>query len=795
MDAFVTRTKREPVQGMVSGKRKYSRAASTGTLKVRGSNVTIAKFTRQQHMMYQGQIWHVDPEMPKFILNDQFDMEGWLKYDKFRVTSVFPSSPSDDVDDCMSICDDDDSDSPDDSGKFGQRHSDILLHLVASFTMQRYFRQVEYVPNVADYLEHLYENIVVYTMKAFPKTKICLKKEDLRYIGIDFDKLPKHQREAVDIMSEHMTGMQRKTKPVSKLFMPASMASMSLGLQYLLKHDVVVVEAMRDMLRMKRFEIRDLQERLWKSLDTFDMMDVSSSCTRDVSEYESGGHKLSVDQQCFFQKLYQCGITLLSGVPGGGKTFCLSRLLAHEPCVVLTFMHKARIVLSAALVNLGASTECVSTCHTFLYFAQRLESEHGAFRKPKGKTTIDWKTAFFEYLQNNAEEITTLVFEEASMVQLDLFVRSMEASIALFPNLKRIVLVGDPAQLLPIDGDGGLVFHTLLHKNLVNEEDNEARPRIAHVALTRSHRTDVSVVAKNNVSMRECVLGRQKTFTFDVEPLVCEEFLVTERVKEGKYDVSPQLVDLFCAIFKTCDTWLICSVNVEVNYYNTHIQRKLLGVQNMFKENTVVIAKGNRSDLGVYNGDRYRIKSIQQCGHSNDFEFRLSNMLEGSSVLEPFTCQKKDFEEVFSLGYAMTSYKSQGGEVDVAIASIVASQWSGLRGLFTSVSRAKNRVIVATRDPMWRKDQQLLRRDVLDLDLLNMSHVYSTRADVNQGMVALSDIIDSSLKECCICFDEKHFMEMKVLQCSHVVCETCHVKIKETSAKCPMCRVQLVEYD
>ena len=729
---------------------------------VTGDSVVVA--ARRQHLVLRNKRYTVEYSLPSLLLNHHFTFHGQLQGTIASVTSIY----SDKEDDAWS----------DDRGE-------ALLELIRSPTLQGYLNRVRLSrEEFGTFVQALRKDIVAYTMKRLPNCTRVLTLEDLKRIGVT--DISPAAKGAMSLFSQYMVARANELKAVSAAIVATRLKGDLLGLQYLLKKHIIVVEPVLSpySVRFKRYEVRDAQNRLWRHLLDFDERPTPQDLAIPAG--------LKGDQPLFFHALMEKNIVLLSGIAGAGKTECIMRLVQTQPCVVLSFMHRARTVLQQRFLENGMTTPCVSTCHTFFGNIHHLDPARAnilqaaatsAKHKHSPGGTVSWKDGFLAYCVMHREDITFLVLEESSTLSVELLVRTLDAAAIAFPNLKVVVLAGDQAQLLPINSEGGHAFHTLVEMAKLG-----LAPFVSHIALNQSVRTNVGVIESNNTMLRRHVLRE----TRDVPNLVWQEGLYDLHVVQHQdtyhnKTVSRDLVDMYVRLYKAHDrhVWLICALNVEVDYYNAAIHRELFNTTE-WVPNTPLLAYKSDPRHHIYNGDSFILVGRTYKDGESGYVLRDMRTNATTNIFGNDTRSLK-------LGYAQTAHKSQGGEEDIVIVSLISEfAYRKTRDVFTATSRAKGRVIVAVKHADALRKLMASWDAPLDKDLCDVYKKKTYLEDSDDTARGLQRVgaIDEDLKSCGICCEDMGLQAAIVLVCKHYVCESCFQKMNDTqNNSCPFCRL------
>ena len=341
----------------------------------------------------------------------------------------------------------------------------------------------------------------------------------------------------------------------------------------------------------------------------------------------------------------------LFGYAGTGKT-TLAKELAHSvkgTVLYATFTGKAALVLRKK------GCEGASTIHSLIYSVE-----------------VDDATGEAKFVLNKDSDLAhaeLLVVDEVSMV-------GEELAVDLLSFKKRILVLGDPAQLPPVKDEGFFI---------------NAEPDIM---LTEVHRQ-----AEDNPIIRMSMDIRQG-----------------HRLKPGRYGESVVLRrnetdrDALGEYVLKSDQ-LLCGLNRTRTSFNNRI-RNLKGLVGKSEKwhpaiGDRLICLRNKRDKGLFNGGLWDLESLKNKG--GKFEMNVRSMDEERdpvriNVFEEFfngTEHGLDWRErrqsdEFTFGWAITCHKSQGSQWDSVIVfdESGAFRESQANWLYTAVTRAAERVTV-----------------------------------------------------------------------------------------------------
>lgn len=413
-------------------------------------------------------------------------------------------------------------------------------------------------------------------------------------------------------------------------------------------------------------------------------------------------------------------VAIISGGPGTGKTTTVAKILAG---IVLT-QPNARIV-TAAPTGKAASrlTESLSRAISQLSFDHlNIKAEAVTLHRLLGAKTDNRE---FSYNKNNPLNIDVLVVDEASMVDLNMMARIIDA----LPKNARLILLGDKDQLSSVEA--GAVFGDLCE--FISTGYSPAR------AEQLSQLTGYAIPSSQQVAIiTDSICLLQKSYRFNESSGIG---LLANAVKEGQVATAKKL--LADRLFHDIHYHLLTSQHAYeavlhdcVDHYKSYLtainprgnndiadilekfaQYRLLcavregmfGVEGLNKQIESLLAKKrlihlknkeawyvgrpimilrNSSSLGLYNGD---IGITLMAEHDNT-KLRVYFPFADGSIkgFSPFRLPEHE------TAYAMTIHKSQGSEFD-KVNIILPTDYSPLLNrslLYTAITRAKKSVSI-----------------------------------------------------------------------------------------------------
>ncbi len=334
----------------------------------------------------------------------------------------------------------------------------------------------------------------------------------------------------------------------------------------------------------------------------------------------------------------------LAGYAGTGKTTIAKRLAEDAGKVVFAaFTGKASLVLR------GKGCKGASTIHSLIYKAE--EDRRGL-------------TAFVLNPDSPASIADLIVIDEVSMVAEDL-------GRDLLSFGCKVLVLGDPAQLPPVNGEGYFTKRT------------------PDYMLTEVHRQAAeSPVLRLATIVREG--GRLQLGTYGASQVI------------KRSDVHQKMV-------LGVDQVLV-GINKTRRTTNEKI-RKLLGRGGRFVEGDRVVALRNVKDKGLLNGSLWEVEELEYQDAdetqmivtpldtgmgTNSVEVKTHHAwLDGREKEMPWTEQKE--YQPFDFAYALSVHKAQGSQWDSVLIfdeSRVFKEDAG-KHLYTAITRAAHRVVVA----------------------------------------------------------------------------------------------------
>jgi exodeoxyribonuclease V alpha subunit len=394
----------------------------------------------------------------------------------------------------------------------------------------------------------------------------------------------------------------------------------------------------------------------------------------------SGGISLSTKQAEGVINALTEPISVITGLPGTGKTTCLRMavLLLQEAGV--NFLIVAPTGIAAKRVSSVTGSQA-STIHRA--FKAKGESDQGreatyagVVGESESGLSSDGSDEVWGFGPGNPHPAEVVILDESSMVDQHILFRVLTCTR---PDT-RLVFVGDSAQL-PSVGPGNVLRDILASGNYATVRLTE---------IFRQAETSPIIKAAHDIHAGRVPPAPVGT-DFSLVPVGEEE------------EVAGLLVSLAIKLFQRRLNFQVLSPRhhgvVGVTSLNTRLREVLnpkqpslqevkLGSEVLREEDRIMVVK-NDYKLGVFNGDVGKVSSIDK--RSKEIEIKI----HGPPVLHiriPF----KTAPTLLRLAYAVTVHKCQGLEYDVILMPLVGSFGAQLqRNLFyTAVTRAKKKVVL-----------------------------------------------------------------------------------------------------
>ncbi len=391
-------------------------------------------------------------------------------------------------------------------------------------------------------------------------------------------------------------------------------------------------------------------------------------------------YDLTSDQIEAIQRGLEEPISIVSGLPGTGKTTILSvlcsilkerkeSLLLVAPTGIASKRLASVVKMDAMTIHrafgAGGQDDDKSVLSTYEGLIRDTDTSVGSTLS-RDNTREHWN-----YTPANPRQETILIVDEASMVDLHLLWRLLRG----VTNNCRIIFVGDVAQLPPVGA--GFTLADMMASKVI--------PSVHLTKIFRQGEGSGVVVASHDV-YNGLVPTSNNEFIF-LNNYSNHDILQT--LKDISFELEEEGVD-YHIISPTHHGDLGCTNLNKVlrAKLNPTISTAVLRIGNdEIRENDKVMITQNDYDLGVFNGDLGKVFTIRK--DSVDIILR-SGMGASSMVSIP----KDKVASLMRLAYATTVHKSQGQEYQVILMPLVREFGASLiqRNLiYTAITRAKQK--------------------------------------------------------------------------------------------------------
>lgn len=395
---------------------------------------------------------------------------------------------------------------------------------------------------------------------------------------------------------------------------------------------------------------------------------------------ESDHLVLSTDQQQGVQNALSEPVSILTGLPGTGKSTSLRAVVRILQESSVPFLLCAPTGIAAKnLANLTGSP--AYTVHrAFAAKGSSNKDREATYTGVVGESGGDvgklGQGEYWEYGPDKPHPAEVVVVDEASMLDQHLIYRLMTCT----SPKARLVFVGDAAQL-PSVGPGNVL------------RDLIAGNRFPVVALTQIFRQDDTsdiVFAAHDIYQGEVPNCDTKS-DFSLVPVDSEDKVLSVilRLAEKLYDKRRNFQILSP---RHAGTVGVTSLNANLRRLlnpNRSGVREIRLKDDVLREDDRIMVVKNNYKLGVYNGDVGKISRIDT--KTREVELKIFGPTP-LFIRVPF----QDVPKFVRMAYSCTIHKAQGLEYDVIVMPVVDSFRHQLQRnlLYTAVTRAKKKVIL-----------------------------------------------------------------------------------------------------
>nr|WP_246208853.1 exodeoxyribonuclease V subunit alpha [Entomospira nematocera] len=424
----------------------------------------------------------------------------------------------------------------------------------------------------------------------------------------------------------------------------------------------------------------------------------------EKAEQNSMGHELYMAGE----RLLRSDLLILSGGPGSGKTYSLTRLLRLLVHVSEDRGFPLRILLTAPTAKAVArmaeglrGLDIFSSGQIELLTLHKALGAYGSGRYTYG-SSFPWR-------------YDIVVVDESSMVDIHLFHHLLGA----LKKPSKLLIVGDANQLPSISS--GAVLQDLVHWTLHPEEVPRGKQNLLQdnvIFLEGSKRSTEAILSLANDflwSRVESVLQKRKDFLFshinvkdspiafypsykmekDFYIWVVQQYGVRRNEQHqslGTYDTQAGLTSRQCeqlhSLFDRYSDFTVITPTHDgvygVKMINKQVQLLVGGSERLYHGLPIVLTK-NQSSLNLSNGDRGVIAYFKGICYAVFKDSR------GDFILHLPT----DLQQ-YEVAYAITVHKSQGSEY-TRVAVVLPKSAQRLlenRLVYTAITRAKKQVMI-----------------------------------------------------------------------------------------------------
>jgi hypothetical protein len=298
-------------------------------------------------------------------------------------------------------------------------------------------------------------------------------------------------------------------------------------------------------------------------------------------------------------------VFILKGYAGTGKTMLLKGIVEFLDSCEKNFTVMAPTGRAAKILK--DKTGYGSTIHKGIYNYEKLESVNS-----DAEDEADHSFHYYFPINKLSDEVNIIIIDEASMISAvesknELFtfgtnnlLNDLLTFAALQTSKNKIIFVGDPAQLPPVNDSHSLALDKdYFEKDLgIGVEEFE---------LTDIHRQGNNLILENSQALRKLLQQEKRpgfSFKFDDNTFIHSD--------------SSDFVDKFTDIFPVPEIGngvIISYSNSQCYHYNVAVRKKIFpGQQNVVPGDLLLINSNNYHTYGaeLFNGDFAKVISVDQ---------------------------------------------------------------------------------------------------------------------------------------------------------------------------------------
>ncbi len=408
-------------------------------------------------------------------------------------------------------------------------------------------------------------------------------------------------------------------------------------------------------------------ERLLKNKRAIDFDE--KKFLEEIKSLENG-NILEEEQINALRNVFYNQISIICGGPGTGKTFTASHII---------FLFKKLIKEQSKIIVSAPTGKAVSHIQSTIKGEDiQIITLHALLEMRENKNRLfDDKEIYADLL----------IVDEASMIDI----KMMAYLLSVISENTRVVLIGDPMQLSPVET--GNVFADLIRKEkfataTLNVNKRFEKNKIADLSkLLLENRKDdfFELLEKGN---RLISIEENKSVKEIIEAS-CEKYFIKKSLEPILPESALQNLKTFC--FLSC----IKKTKYGVEKLNNEIFEFLFNdiEFNEYRAIPLIITKNNYR-LDIYNG-QIGIYIDQYKGKKGLYDGDIYIMNEGRVISYPISLITN-----YELAYALSVHKSQGSEFDnVILFAPESSELFGREIIYTALTRAKKEIkIVSTKN-------------------------------------------------------------------------------------------------
>lgn len=417
---------------------------------------------------------------------------------------------------------------------------------------------------------------------------------------------------------------------------------------------------------------------------------------RLVSRGASTGHEALVDQlfteervderqKAAVAQALRSSFSILAGGPGTGKTTIILKVIAGQ----LTLDPRRRIALVAPTGKAAARMkEAIRDNLDRLDLSPDIRDKAAALETSTLHALLGARahSPYFRHDRQHPLQVDSLIVDEASMIDLPLMAKLLEA----LPASASLLLVGDPYQLPSVEV--GTIFGDILRitdvQPVVTTLETNFRAREAPHIVRFCKDIQTGPEAVEHVLQR---LRSGETASFEWHPVGKPEDLkpllqlAIERYA-GLLDSSQSPED----VLEACAAFRILTALRKGPFGNRHLNDSIGA--HLDPDSRLVLITRNDREQHIYNGDL----GLQRSANNKDLTWIQGRPQPISSFRIP-ECEP---------AYAMTGHKAQGSEfstVHIVLPPDRACPLLTREWLYTAVSRARHHVTLWASEPALRQ--------------------------------------------------------------------------------------------